>query len=58
MYVDGGWQDAVIYDRAKLCSGNRIMGPAIVTEMDSTTVILNNYVADVDTYGNIMINPV
>ena len=30
-------------------------GPAIVTEFDSTTVVLPGYVAEVDRYSNILI---
>jgi N-methylhydantoinase A len=46
-----------IYDRAKLAPGHRFDGPAIVTEFDSTTVVLPGYVAEVDTNFNILINP-
>jgi N-methylhydantoinase A len=46
-----------IYDRARLAPGNRFEGPAIVTEFDSTTVVLPGYVAEVDTNFNILINP-
>lgn len=48
---------AVVYDRAKLKAGNRIVGPAIVVEMDSTTLILPDHVGEVDAYGNILIRP-
>jgi N-methylhydantoinase A len=44
-----------IYDRGALRPGNRITGPAIVTEFDSTTVVLPGYVAEVDRYSNILI---
>jgi len=47
---------AQIYDRPKLKVGNRIEGPAIVEEMDSTTVILPEQTAAVDSIGNIIIN--
>ena len=46
-----------IYDRAALQPGNRIAGPAIVTEFDSTTVILAGYEAEVDRFFNIVIRP-
>ncbi len=36
----------------------QIPGPAIVSEMDSTTVILPGYLAKVDAVGNLLINPV
>ena len=46
-----------IYDRAKLTPGHRFEGPAIVTEFDSTTVVLPGYAAEVDVNFNILINP-
>ncbi|RMF07673.1 MAG: hydantoinase/oxoprolinase family protein [Alphaproteobacteria bacterium] len=57
VYMDGTMRDAVIYDRARLRAGDRIPGPAIVIEMDSTTLILNDHVGEVDRFGNILINP-
>jgi N-methylhydantoinase A len=35
----------------------RFEGPAIVTEFDSTTVVLPGYTAQVDASFNILINP-
>ena len=58
VWVDGGFHPAVIYDRSKLKAGDTIPGPAIVTEMDSTTLVLPGCNAVVDPYGVIMINPV
>jgi N-methylhydantoinase A len=57
LWMEGREQEAVIYDRAKLRAGDQIPGPAIVTEMDSTTLIETNHVATVDAVGNILINP-
>jgi N-methylhydantoinase A len=34
-----------------------VPGPAIVTEFDSTTVVLSGYEAEVDRYLNLVINP-
>jgi N-methylhydantoinase A len=45
-----------IYDRAKLSPGMRFDGPAIVTEFDSTTVVLPGYQARVDVNFNILID--
>ncbi len=56
-YHKGEWHDATIYDRTPLHSGLEIPGPAIVSEMDSTTVILPGYMARVDAVGNLLINP-
>ena len=56
LWMDGREQAAVIYDRAKLKAGDIIPGPAIVCEMDSTTLIESGCVATVDPVGNILIN--
>jgi N-methylhydantoinase A len=58
VWVDGGFQPAVIYDRSKLRAGDKIPGPAIVVEMDSTTLVLPGCEAVVDPFGAILINPV
>ncbi|VWX60271.1 hydantoinase/oxoprolinase family protein [Sphingorhabdus sp. 109] len=57
LWMDGKEQDGVIYDRSKLAQGDIIPGPAIVVEMDSTTLIESDCVATVDAVGNILINP-
>lgn len=57
VFIDGKDRKAVLYDRAKLKSGNIIEGPAIVQEMDSTTLILPDHAGKVDDFGNILINP-
>jgi N-methylhydantoinase A len=46
-----------VYDRARLRSGNRLTGPAIVTEYSATTVILPRWTGCVDTYGNLILEP-
>jgi len=56
-YSDGAWHEAPLYDRTKLHEGIVIPGPAIVMEMDSTTVILPGHDARVDSVGNLLINP-
>jgi N-methylhydantoinase A/oxoprolinase/acetone carboxylase beta subunit len=43
------------YDRAALRAGNRLEGPAIVHQYDSTTVIPPGLTASIDGYGNIVI---
>ena len=57
LWMDGKEQAAVIYDRSKLRQGDIIPGPAIVIEMDSTTLIETGCIAVVDRVGNILINP-
>lgn len=58
IYINGGMHPAKIYDRDKLRAGDKIPGPAIVIEMDSTALVHPGCVANVDTFGNIIINPV
>jgi N-methylhydantoinase A len=57
IFVDGGWQDAARYDRSLLRAGDVLPGPAIVTEMDSTTLVLPGHVATVDDSGSLLIRP-
>ncbi len=57
VFMDGAERTAAVYDRAKLKSGARVPGPAIVMEMDSTTVILPAHFGAVDAFGNILIYP-
>ena len=56
VYEGGGcFKDYTLYDRDLLGNGNIINGPAIVEQMDSTTVILANQYAVVDKYLNMII---
>lgn len=56
LWMDGAEQKGAIYDRAKLKQGDSISGPAIITEMDSTTLVEIGCIATVDPVGNILIN--
>ncbi|MDR3538278.1 MAG: hydantoinase/oxoprolinase family protein [Acetobacteraceae bacterium] len=51
----GGFVACPVYDRDKLRAGNRIAGPAIVEQMDATTVILPDMVARVEPYLNLVL---
>jgi N-methylhydantoinase A len=57
IYVDGKDQKATLYDRSKTRSGNVIRGPAVVLQMDTTTLILPGHIGTVDDFGNILITP-
>ena len=46
---------AAIYERDKLRAGNRIEGPAIIVQMDSTTAIPPGWQATVDAVGNLVV---
>jgi N-methylhydantoinase A len=57
VYMDGEQREAPVYERKLLKAGNRIDGAAIVTEMDSTSVILPGHTGVIDEFGNIVIRP-
>ena len=44
-----------VYDREKLRAGNRIAGPAIVEQMDATTVVLPGWNGRVEPYLNLIL---
>ncbi|MGY1662236.1 hydantoinase/oxoprolinase family protein [Geodermatophilus sp. SYSU D00705] len=57
IYVGGEYVPAGVYDRAGLRAGDVVTGPAIVTEMDSTTLVLPGHAATVHPSGSLLITP-
>ncbi len=57
IWAAGREQPALIYDRARLRQGDKVPGPAVITEMDATTLVEPGCVARVDKVGNILIEP-
>ncbi|MET0193124.1 MAG: hydantoinase/oxoprolinase family protein, partial [Hyphomicrobiaceae bacterium] len=55
LYARGIWQVAPVLDRAKLPIGARIAGPAVVQQVDATTLIEPGSAALVDDIGNLRI---
>ena len=55
LYGDGGWLDATIYDRERLPADVAIEGPAVIQQVDATTVIEAGSAARVDAMGNLRI---
>ncbi|HMS79596.1 MAG TPA: hydantoinase/oxoprolinase family protein, partial [Burkholderiaceae bacterium] len=51
----GGWVTTPLYRRDLLKPGNRFTGPAIVEQMDTTTVVLPGMDARVDAYLNLIL---
>ena len=49
-----GFVSCPLYDRERLAAGNRIAGPAIVEQMDATTLIVPGATATVDPYLNLL----
>lgn len=58
IWYEGRSHDAGVYDRAALKAGNVVTGPAIITEMDSTTLVLPDHAAETHSSGALLIRPV
>ena len=58
IFADGEWREAAVYQRDLLKCGNILAGPAIITQLDSTTLILPGHNGEIDAFGNILIRPV
>lgn len=50
-----GWVECATYDRASLPPGGILAGPAIVEQLDATTVVLPGQRATVDRVGNLIV---
>ena len=49
------FKDSPIWDRLGLRAGHTVRGPCVISEMDSTTLILPGYKAEIDDIGNVLI---
>ncbi|WP_370617835.1 hydantoinase/oxoprolinase family protein [Mumia qirimensis] len=58
IWVDGAAVDAGVYQRDELLAGNVVAGPAVITEMDSTTLVLPGHAATVHPSGSLLIRPI
>ena len=45
-----------VYERSRLGSGERISGPCVIEQIDSTTLVRPNDVCTVDRFGNLILN--
>ena len=54
-FARGAFVDAGVYDRLRLAAGERIVGPAMVEQYDSSTVVLAGQTLTVDQVGNLII---
>lgn len=55
VFLSGRWIDTAVYDRSGLCSGQKIDGPAIIEQLDSTALIWPGGHASVDAWEQIAI---
>jgi len=56
IFCEGRQMDAIVYERDRLGAGNKIDGPALIIDKESTTFLPPAYSAAVDEYLNIIIN--
>jgi N-methylhydantoinase A len=50
-----GKADVPVYDRAQLGEGEWVQGPAVIAQLDSTTLLLPGQVAEVHRYGSLIV---
>jgi len=55
LYADGHWHEAHVYSREALPLGAEIAGPAVIEQVDATTVVEPGATAKVDAIGNLRI---
>ena len=53
----GGPAATTLYDRERLQTGNRIAGPALLLQLDTTIVAPPGWNGVVDAYGNLLLEP-
>ena len=51
-----GWVDCPSYNRELLLAGNRIQGPAMINEFDSSIVLLPGHRGEVNRFGDIVVD--
>lgn len=57
VWAEGAFHEAGIYDRLSLAVGERIAGPAILEQPDTTIFVDPGLYATVDRFGNLVIRP-
>jgi N-methylhydantoinase A len=58
VYLDERWQAATVWMREELVEGQAIDGPAVVEQLDSTTIVPPRWTATVDRLGDLVLRPV
>ncbi|NTV97339.1 MAG: 5-oxoprolinase, partial [Thiobacillus sp.] len=56
MYMAGHWQDVPLHRRADLIAGQRIVGPALIVEAGSCTVVDPGWSAELSARGDLLLN--
>ena len=58
IHLESGAVEAPIYERARLGAGDVVSGPAILTQLDATTLLLPGQQADVHKTGSLIVRDV
>ncbi len=54
MWVEGAWREVPLYDRAQLGAGDTLSGPALITQLDSTTLVTPGWTVTVHETGALL----
>lgn len=54
-FEPGGWMDTPIFERDRLPFGSAVAGPAVLEQLDATTLVEPADTARVDSFGNVLI---
>ena len=49
-------RSAGVYERIDMAPGHYLEGPAVITQDDCTTCVLENYTVSVDDFGNLLVS--
>ena len=55
-YFDGAWHEVPVYRRDRLPKGARFAGPAIIEQLDTTTVVEPGGSVEMDGFGNLIVS--
>jgi len=58
VFFESGAEDTAVYDRAKLLQGHSFVGPALIEENASVTLVRPGDPVRIDRYGNILVGAV
>ncbi len=56
MHFASGTTDVPLFDRAAFGAGARIAGPAIISQLDATTLVLPGWTGEVHASGAILLS--
>jgi N-methylhydantoinase A len=56
VHFASGTEEEPLFERTTLGAGDRFAGPAIVSQLDATTLVLPNWTGDVHSSGAILLS--